>query len=228
MDNDRNSDRPDTGADPTDEAPAPEAAGGRPDDDEPILDIDLEDLPEEPVSPPQADEALVITLDDLADIPDEPPSAPMPVTPAQPGLYPGVDAKMLEAEKRGGEIDMYCLCSETGQPFVVYWYEAQPGIYAISRIDKVVAERAGGGGGVSAIAGTFSLDGFEGCPHCGCRGLSVCEACGTTNCEGATQTTIFPPMRTLRCPNCGNRGNLQGQAPAAYGSRGGKGKKWSK
>jgi len=110
MDNDRNSDRPDTGADPTDEAPAPEAAGGRPDDDEPILDIDLEDLPEEPVSPPQADEALVITLDDLADIPDEPPSAPMPVTPAQPGLYPGVDAKMLEAEKRGGEIDMYCLC----------------------------------------------------------------------------------------------------------------------
>ncbi len=225
MDKDRQTDAPDTRTNGTDGATGPDASACRTDDDEPILDIDLEDLPEEPASPPQPEETLVITLDDLADIPDEPPASAAPAT---PGMYPGVDAKMLEAEKRGGEIDMYCLCSDTGQPFVVYWYEAQPGIYAISRIDKVAAERAGGGSGVSAIAGTFSLDGFEGCPHCGCRGLSVCEACGTTNCEGATQTTIFPPMRTLRCPNCGNRGNLQGQAPAAYGSRGGKGKKWSK
>ena len=228
MDDDRRADALGPRTDRTDGATGPEAPPGQAADDNDVIDIDLEDLPDEPESQPHPDDALVITLDDLADIPDESSSTPAPVTPATQGVYPGVDTKMLEAEKAGGEIDMYCLCSETGQPFVVYWYEAQPGIYAISRIDKVVAERAGGGNSVSAIAGTFSLDGFEGCPHCGCRGLSVCEVCGTTNCEGATQTTIFPPMRTLRCPNCGNRGNLQGQAPAAYGSRGGKGKKWSK
>lgn len=228
MDKDRQADAPDTRGDCTDGVTGPDSPDGENAADESILDIDIDDLPEEPPSPPQPENTLVITLDDLADLPDEPPVSATPVMPAPPAMYPGVDTKMLEAEKSGGEIDMYCLCSETGQPFVVYWHEAQPGIYVISRVDKVVPERPGAGSGVSAIAGTFSLDGFEGCPHCGCRGLSVCEVCGTTNCEGATQTTIFPPMRTLRCPNCGNRGNLQGQAPAAYGSRGGKGKKSSK
>lgn len=228
MDQDRRGDVPDRPDEPS-EAMAPEARvdgfGDEEDVDEDVLDIDLEDLPDDSAAAPSGN-ALVITLADLADVPEAPPVAPAP-TPAA-GLYPGVDAKMLEAEKAGGEIDMYCLCSETGQPFIVYWSEVEPGVYAVSRVESVVPERAGGGSGCSEIAGTFGLADFEGCPHCGCRGLSVCEACGTTNCEGAVQRTIFPPMQTLRCPNCGNRGNLHGQAAAAYGSRGGKGKKWSK
>ncbi len=183
-------------------------------EDEEVLDINLDDLPEEK---DETDVGLTggvleITLDDLEGIEDE------------VGQYPGVDPAALEAEKYAAEeIQMYCLCSDTGQAFHIYWQETSAGVFSVSRVDTAAEEGAGGGGDASALQGRFSLEDFPGCPWCGCRQMGVCDACGTTICEGAVQTT-WTGRRTLKCPNCGQRGDLGSDASTAYGTRGGKGK----
>lgn len=178
-----------------------------------VLDIDLEDLADDDETPPvPSAEVLEITLDDLDGIEDE------------AGQYPGVDAAALEAEKHAAdEIQMYCLCSDTGQPFHIYWREASPGIFSVSRVDTAAEQSVGGGADPSAIAGQFLLEDFPGCPWCGCRQVGVCDGCGTTICEAGVQTT-WTGRRTLKCPSCGQRGDLGGEADTAYGARGGKGK----
>jgi hypothetical protein len=195
-----------------------------------VLEIELEDLDDdEETAPAPSVELLEITLEDLADVDDD--VAGVPVgggswgqAPGDAKRYPGVDPAALEAEKYAAEeIQMYCLCSDTGQAFHIYWQETSAGVFSVSRVDTAAEEGAGGGGDASALQGRFSLEDFPGCPWCGCRQMGVCDACGTTICEGAVQTT-WTGRRTLKCPNCGQRGDLGSDASTAYGTRGGKGK----
>ncbi len=184
------------------------------DEDEDILDISLDDLPEEKheTEDGQSGGVLEITLDDLDGTDDA------------AGQYPGVDPAALKAGTQAAdEIQMYCLCTETGQPFHIYWQEISPGIFGVSRVDTAAEKGVGGGADPGAIQGQFSLTDFPGCPWCGCRAMSVCEGCGITICEAAVQTT-WTGKRTLKCPNCGQRGDVADNAGTAYGTRGGKGK----
>ncbi len=192
------------------------------DSDDEMVEIEVDDLPDETKAVPKAgtDGVIEITLDDLEDVPDE----GMAATPSAGKVYPGVDAAMVKQATAGEEIRMYVTCSETGQGFYVCWHEISPQVYGVSRVEKAAHEEAGAGAGPTAIQGTFSLADFCGCPYCGCRRMSVCEVCGATMCEAATKTTWLG-RATLKCPRCGNRGEIAAEADTAYGSRGGKGKK---
>lgn len=163
---------------------------------------------------------LEITWDDLADLDGPEAGAATP----QSKHYPRVDDSMLEKQKASGEVQTYVVCSHTGRPFYVFWEESEPGVYNVSRVEAYVEERAQPTGGLTEIQGTFLLAQFPGCPHCGSPRMSVCEMCQTTSCEGAARSSWLG-KRTLQCPNCGNRGELHGQAGSAYGEAGGKGKK---
>ncbi len=186
--------------------------------EEPI-EIELDDLPETPEQPGPAPETdlLEISLDDLDEA-----SEPQASSAAGAKAYPGVDLAALK-QQAGDEIEMYVLCSETGQPFHVYWRETSPQVYSVSRIETVAAERGEGAAGPTELHGTFSLAEFPGCPYCGCPRMSVCEVCGATICEGAVKTHWLG-ARTLQCPNCGNRGEIAAQTDTAYGTQAGKGK----
>ncbi len=193
--------------------------------DDDIIEIELDDLAEAPEEPEHAQDAdlLEISLDDLDEEPE--PDAQAPAAGAK--TYPGVDPAMLQQQQATDEIQMYVLCSETGQPFYVYWREVSPQAYSVSRVETATAERGEGAAGPMELHGTFSVAEFPGCPYCGCRRMSVCEVCGATICEAAVKTHWLG-SRTLQCPNCGNRGEIAAQAGTAYGTEPGKGKKGKK
>jgi hypothetical protein len=185
------------------------------DRDDNFIDIDAEDLAEEPQEP----DVLEITSDDLQDVPDGPPAPQEPAS----REYPGVDPKDLQGEKSAGLTEMTAICSASGGAFRVLWEQIEPDVYGVVGVESAGPEaKQKAGGGAVAVDGHFALDDFPGCPHCGAMRMSVCEECGLTMCEGGMNTNLLG-MATLKCPACGNRGRIEGSAGRIWGS-GGKGR----
>ena len=172
------------------------------------------------IRPWDDDSVLEITWDDLDEVDAQ---GKAPAT-ASGKHYPAVEDALLETSRMSGEIRTLTMCSHTGKVFFVFWLQDSPGVYTVSRIEVGGVDDGQGTGNMTQIGGAFLLSEFPGCPHCGSMRLSVCEMCHTTICEGAARSSWLG-KRTIRCPNCGSRGQLYGQASSALGDAGGKGKK---
>lgn len=179
--------------------------------DDGFIDLDAEDLDDTP------DESgtIEITKEDLDDIPE-----PAPISGRE---YPDVDPKDLAAQKDAGLIEMTAMCSSTGEPFTVMWEQVEPGVFEVARVERAgPAAKEKARNETVAVEGHFSLERFPGCPYCGAMRMSVCEECGVTICEGGITTNLLG-QATLKCPACGNRGLVEGEAGRIWGA-GGKGK----
>ncbi len=183
--------------------------GPVPDDDDDVLNIDADDLTEEPLPPVLPDTAptLDLSLDDLS---DEPPDA---------NAFPAVTPDQLLADKKS--ITIRTLCTSTGQPFRVRYVEDQPGLFVTHEVttgEAAVATEAGGAGAVGDVQGSFGTSKDYACPYCGSQAIVVCGKCGTDLCAG----TGGGKGHTITCPNCKARiGSIGGAATSATGLLGG-------
>ncbi len=185
-----------------------------PDDD--ILNIDADDLTDEPLPPVQGDTspALDLSLDDLSD------------DPAAPGAFPAVTPDQLLADRKS--VTLRTLCSSTGQPFLVRYVEDQPSLFVTHEVitgEAANATEAAAPGAIGDVQGSFGTSKDYACPYCGSRAILVCGKCGTDLCVG----TGGGKGHTITCPNCKARiASIGGAATSATGLLGGgkgKGKK---
>lgn len=160
-------------------------------DEDDVLDIELDDVAEPPVSPPPppasaTHEVLEITLEDLADEPH-----PVGVE------YPAITEQQAALGKPG--VTVPCICSTTGQHFDVRFEESEPGVYrAVEAVRTAPGDaKAAGPGAMASVAGTFRMGPDYRCPYCGDGSLSICDVCEAVLCLGATDKS-----GDCQCPGC--------------------------
>lgn len=178
-----------------------------PDDD--TLNIDAEDLTDEPLPPvrPDTGPVLDVSLDDLTE------------EVAEPGAFPALTADQLTAAQHS--ITIRTLCSSTGQPFLVRYVEDKPGVFVTH---EVTPEDGGAGvsspapAGAGTVTGQFGTSKDYACPFCGSRAILVCGSCGADLCAGPSNSN------RCTCPSCKTQIQVGGRATSATGLLGGKGK----
>lgn len=176
--------------------------------EEEILDVSLDDQEAQPA--PTTGDVLEITLEDLAAVD----------TPAE-NAYPEVTAGQQRAATAA--VLLECVCSASGRGFEVAFEEQEPGVYyavEVAATDKPAAAGGKAGGGLSEIRGAFKMGPEFACPRCGDPALSVCDACGTVLCGGATTKA-----GDCVCPGCRTQLTLTGQAATSARGSGGGGKR---
>lgn len=174
---------------------------------EDVLDIDLEDLPEEPAEAPGA--VLEVNLDEA----DEP-----------AGQFPAVEEYPAVTEQQAraaAGVTLTCVCSVKRESFVVAFEELEPGFYFATTAEPCGKGASGpGAGGMSQIQGEFAMGPEFQCPYCHCGGLVVCSGCGTVLCTGAASK-----QGVCVCPECGSELTLSQEMARSVRGSGGKGKK---
>jgi hypothetical protein len=153
--------------DPRDDLPAADP------DDQPIIDLDLDDLP--------ADDApLDVDLGAVAADSDLP-------------------AVTTDQEIAANALCIPCACSVTGQAFEARFEERARGVFTLTQVvaSGGKAFPAKGGGGGSAVVGVFRIGDDFRCPDCKNDRLIQCDACGLNLCEGG-----FDAQGECVCPAC--------------------------
>lgn len=170
-----------------------------------FIDLDADDLDEAS----DESETIKITKEDLDDDSE--------AVPAAAEDYPGVDAADCGAKKDAGLVRMTAICSSNAEAFAVLWEQVEAGLFDVARVETAGAEaKKDARKDTAAVEGNFSLRAFPGCPYCGAQRMSVCEECGVTICEGGVTTNLLG-RTALKCPACGNRGLVEGEAGRIWG-----------
>lgn len=181
-----------------------------------VLEIELEDLPEETPKPAVDGTVLDITLDE-----------PEATTPSAGSEFPAATEfpSVTEADRQAANsVTVSCGCSLKGSGFEVRFEERTPGEFWAAEAKPLSAKAAKGAGAgqdtFSQVQGAFRMGPEFGCPFCGCKAMMVCDCCGLVVCEGGLDAT-----KACVCPGCGEVIELSGLSADTVQARGRWGKK---